>query len=376
MLNLIGQRVGQYEVLTRFGEGGMATVYRARQLNIKREVAIKVILPNLAQREEFSQRFEKEAQMIASLSNPYIVKVFDYGVLRGFHLRLIDAQVDPRKDIYYLVMELLTGGSLADRIKKGPMPVETVGHILEQMALALDYAHGRGLIHRDLKPPNVLFDDQGNAFLTDFGIAKILSDTTTLTSEGMTVGTPPYMAPEQWESENLGPWTDLYSLGVVLFEMLTGKLPFVAGTPFRVMHMHLYEAPPLPSSILPTLPHGLDSVIQQALAKKPETRFQTSMALVDAFKQAVAGHVSAVPNHPKPIEKAKKPDEKPEESTQAESRARTSQPGSNRLLLLGLIILVAVLLLIVMLLILSNQRTTSAMTEIGGFARMLAYGFS
>jgi serine/threonine protein kinase len=371
MLNLIGQRVGQYEVLTRFGEGGMATVYRARQLNIKREVAIKVILPNLAQREEFSQRFEKEAQMIASLSNPYIVKVFDYGVLRGFHLRLLDAQVDPRKDIYYLVMELLTGGSLADRIKRGPMPVETVGHILEQMAIALDYAHGRGLIHRDLKPPNVLFDDQGNAFLTDFGIAKILSDTTTLTREGMTVGTPSYMAPEQWESENLGPRTDLYSLGVVLFEMLTGKLPFVAGTPFRVMHMHLYDAPPSPSSILPALPPGLDPVIQQALAKKPEDRYQTGAALVDAFKQAVAGQVVPVrvaPDHSQQTEK----NEKPAKDLPTAPEIVRPQPGENRLLLIGIVILIVVLLVIVVLLILSNQRDTSATTEISGFARMLA----
>jgi serine/threonine protein kinase len=288
-MNLVGQRLGQYEILARFGEGGMATVYRARQLSIKREVAIKVILPSLAAKSDFNKRFEKEAQIIASLSNPHIVKVFDYGVLRGFHLRLVDAEVDPRKDLFYLVMELLMGGSLADRLEAGPLPLDRINRTLIQVADALDYAHSRGYIHRDLKPPNVLYDDQDNAFLTDFGIAKLLGETTSLTQEGTTVGTPSYMAPEQWEGENVGPATDLYALGVVLFEMLAGQLPFIGSTPYRVMHMHVNDPPPAVTAINPNLPPDLDAILARALAKQPAARYESASALAQAFNAVVTG---------------------------------------------------------------------------------------
>ncbi|MCC7208053.1 MAG: serine/threonine protein kinase [Anaerolineae bacterium] len=288
-MNLIGQRMGQYEILSQLGEGGMAVVYRARQMSVRREVALKIISPSLAARGGFSRRFEKEAQIIASLSNPHIVKVFDYGVMHGFHWRLTDAQVDPKTDLYYFVMEMLTGGSLSDRLEKGVIPLAQITRILEQMALALDYAHGRGTIHRDLKPPNVLFDDQGNAYLTDFGIAKLLGETSSLTQEGTTVGTPSYMAPEQWASENMGPPVDLYALGVVLFEMLTGRLPYVASSPYRVMHMHLND--PIPSAFMinPELPPAVDGVIARAMAKAPEERFESAAALVSAYKDALSG---------------------------------------------------------------------------------------
>jgi serine/threonine protein kinase len=290
MAGLIGQRLGQYEIISRFGEGGMASVYRARQLNIRREVAIKVILPNLAAKEDFYKRFDREAQTIAALSNPHIVKVFDYGVLRGFHMRLLDGQADPRRDIYYIVMELLSGGSLADRIARGPMPVQAISHILDQISGALDYAHGHGVVHRDLKPQNVLFDDQDNAFLTDFGISKMMTENTPLTREGMTMGTPSYMSPEQWSDDNLGAWTDIYALGIVLFEMLTSRLPFLAGTPFRVMHMHLNDAPPSVYGMAPSLPPNLDTIIQKVLAKKPDQRYPTAVALAEDFRKAIEGH--------------------------------------------------------------------------------------
>lgn len=288
-MNLIGQRMGQYEILSQLGEGGMAVVYRARQMSVHREVALKIISPSLAARGGFSRRFEKEAQIIASLSNPHIVKVFDYGVMHGFHWRLTDAQIDPKTDLYYFVMEMLTGGSLSDRLEKGAIPLSQIARILEQMALALDYAHGRGTIHRDLKPPNVLFDDQGNAYLTDFGIAKLLGETSSLTQEGTTVGTPSYMAPEQWASENMGPPVDLYALGVVLFEMLTGRLPYVASSPYRVMHMHLND--PIPSAFMinPELPPAVDSVIMRAMAKAPEARFESAAALASAYKDVLSG---------------------------------------------------------------------------------------
>lgn len=357
MASFIGQRLGQYEILSRFGEGGMASVYRARQLNIRREVAIKVILPSLAVKEDFYKRFDREAQTIAALSNPHIVKVFDYGVLRGFHMRLLDGQADPRRDIYYIVMELLSGGSLGNKIAKGPLPVQEISHILDQISLALDYAHGHGVVHRDLKPPNVLFDDQGNAFLTDFGIAKLMSENTPLTREGMTMGTPSYMSPEQWSDDNLGPWTDIYALGVVLFEMLTSRLPFVAGTPFRVMHMHLHDAPPSVYSMNPTLPGGLDAIIQKTLAKKPEERYPTAAALAADFKAAITGATPVeVREAAKPATPASaappSPAQPRKQTTMFEHLIDVSFRGNSRALyrIIGVIIVMAVIVVIVLLL--------------------------
>ncbi len=205
MAGLIGQRLGQYEIVALLGRGGMATVYRARQLNIKREVAIKVIRADLAETADFIKRFEREAETIASLRHPYILKLFDYGEFG---------------DTVYLVMELVSGGSLAELISKGPLPVATASRLLEQIASALDYSHERGIIHRDLKPQNVLLDEQNNPILTDFGIAKILSQTTSLTQSGMAMGTPSYMAPEQWMGKALDSRADIYALGIMLFEML------------------------------------------------------------------------------------------------------------------------------------------------------------
>src|SRR5262245_9006951 len=159
MANLIGQRLGQYEIVALLGKGGMATVYRARQGSIGRDVAIKVIRPDLSETAGFVKRFEREASTIASLSHPHILKVFDYG---------------HEDELAYLVMELHSGGSLADRIKTGPLSPEQTTQMLSQVASALDYAHSRGIIHRDLKPQNVLLDETGNAHLTDFGIAKLV----------------------------------------------------------------------------------------------------------------------------------------------------------------------------------------------------------
>lgn len=170
MADLIGKRLGQYEILGKLGEGGMATVYRARQESMKRDVAIKVIESKLASNPDFVKRFQREAQMVASFSNSQILKVFDYG---------------QEGDLIYLVMELLPGGNLADLTRTQELSVERIARILDQIASALDYAHAKGIIHRDLKPQNVMLDDNGNAILTDFGIARMLeASTTMLTQEG------------------------------------------------------------------------------------------------------------------------------------------------------------------------------------------------
>src|SRR5258708_4592245 len=272
MAGLIGQRLGQYEIVALLGRGGMATVYRARQLNIKREVAIKVIRADLAETADFIKRFEREAETIASLRHPYILKLFDYGEFG---------------DTVYLVMELVSGGSLAELISKGPLPVATASRLLEQIASALDYSHERGIIHRDLKPQNVLLDEQNNPILTDFGIAKILSQTTSLTQSGMAMGTPSYMSPEQWMGKALDSRADIYALGIMLFEMLSGQLPFRAETPYSMMHMHVNEQPPPVREQRAELPPGIDQIISKALAKDPDKRYASAGALAEAFKSAL-----------------------------------------------------------------------------------------
>src|SRR5258708_17620923 len=200
MSDMIGQRLGQYELIATLGQGGMATVYRARQLNVKREVAIKVIKANLAQTEDFIKRFEREAQTIASLSHPHILKLFDYGEHAG---------------TIYLVTELLAGGSLSDVLRQRHLTLETVEQLLDQIAAALNYAHQRDIVHRDLKPQNVFVDENGHAFLADFGIARLMSDSSGLTQEGAAMDTPAYMSPEQWRGEPAGLPADIYALGII-----------------------------------------------------------------------------------------------------------------------------------------------------------------
>lgn len=288
MLNLVGQRLGNYEIISRFGEGGMAAVYKARQVNIKREVAIKVILPSLAQREEFKKRFDKEAELSASLSHPNIVKIFDYGVARGFHLALTNDSIDARKDVYFIVMELLTGGSLASKITREPLPLSAAVPIIEQIGSALDYAASRGLIHRDLKPGNVLFDAQGNAILSDFGIARLEGDKQQITQDGMAMGTPAYMAPEMWEEVELTPSLDIYALGVLLYEMLTTKLPFYSRTPYAIMKMHRDDPVPSVSKHVEGIPPGVDEVIRKAMGKTVETRYPKAMQMARDLKKVAA----------------------------------------------------------------------------------------
>ncbi len=275
MANLIGQRLGQYQITALLGRGGMATVYRARQTSIDRDVAVKVIKPDLIESEEFKVRFNREAKVIAALSHPHILKVFDYG---------------QHGDVVYLVMELLSGGSLADLLRGGARlePAE-VARLLDQIASALDYAHRRGIVHRDLKPQNVLLDEERNALLTDFGIAKLLSETTALTQSGIAMGTPAYMSPEQWRGQSVDGRADVYALGAMLYEMLAGRVPFMGDTPYSMMHMHIFEALPNIRTARPELPEAVQSVLSVSMAKDRELRFNTAGEMANAFKLALAG---------------------------------------------------------------------------------------
>ncbi len=274
MSDLIGQRLGQYEILAVLGRGGMAVVYRARQESMKRDVAVKVIKTNLAQVGDFLDRFSREAQMVALLSHPHILKVFDYG---------------QQGDQVFLVMELLTGGSLAGMIKQGPLPLAIAARALDQIGSALDHAHRRGIIHRDLKPQNILLDEEGNTFLTDFGIAKLINDTTSLTNPNLTIGTPAYMSPEQCEGRPLDQRADVYALGILMFELLAGQVPFNADTPLSVMYMHIHTPPPSLRKLRAGVPPGLETVLNKALAKNPDDRFSSAGDFAVAFRTVLEG---------------------------------------------------------------------------------------
>ncbi|MHB8626212.1 MAG: protein kinase domain-containing protein [Aggregatilineales bacterium] len=283
MANLIGQRIDKYELIALLGQGGMADVYRARQMiggRVAREVALKLIDPRLALTPEFIARFERETQTLASLSHPHILKAYDFGQF---------------ENNVYLVMELMPGGSLAEVIRQGPLPLDAIAGLLDQIGGALDYAHSKGVVHRDLKPHNVLLDESGNAFLTDFGIAKLISETAVLTHSGAAIGTPSYMAPEQWIDGTIDARTDTYAFGVMLFEMLTGRVPFQGDTPYQVMHMHTDEPPPLAVQLRPELPPLLDRVVHKALAKAPGNRYQSAAELVKDYKAALVGGVVSAP---------------------------------------------------------------------------------
>jgi branched-chain amino acid transport system substrate-binding protein len=263
MPNLTGQSIGRYRIIEQLGEGGMATVYKAYDSRLERDVAIKVIRIDQfapAVLERVLKRFEREAKALARLTHTNIVHVNDYGEHEG---------------IPYLVMDYLPGGTLKQRLGK-PMSWQQAVHLLLPIAEALDYAHDQNIIHRDVKPSNILLTQRGQPMLTDFGIAKILEgeDTTGLTGTGMGLGTPEYMAPEQWTGQ-AGPLSDLYSLGVVLYELVTGRKPYTADTPAAIMLKQANDPLPRPRQFAPDLPEAMEKVLFKALAKQPEDRYQS-----------------------------------------------------------------------------------------------------
>ncbi|MBN1966654.1 MAG: protein kinase, partial [Anaerolineae bacterium] len=271
--------IRSYELRERIGAGGFGEVYRAIQPAVNREVAIKVIKPELANQPDFIRRFESEAQLVARLEHPHIVPLYDYWREPGGA---------------YLVMRYLPY-SLHDRLAQGPLSLGESVRLVEQITAALTVAHRQGVVHRDLKPANILLDEEGNAYLTDFGIAKVLGPAARATQEGMLVGSPAYLAPEQIKSDPVTPASDLYSLGLLLYEVLTGNLPFSADlSPSALLYRQLSE--PLPSLLdsRPDLPPALDDVLQRATAKDPAKRYPDALSLAAAFRDA-AGYVPAAP---------------------------------------------------------------------------------
>ncbi len=273
MDNLVGQTLGQYRIENKLAEGGAAVIYRAYQPSMERYVAIKVLKPELTQDPSFLKRFSQEARTVAQLQHPHILPVIDFGRSRQ-HV--------------YLVMVLMEGGTLSDRLQEsGPIPLSRCARLLTQVASALERAHSRGIVHRDLKPANILLDEDGNAYLTDFGIARILEGAAQLTGTGLLIGTPHYISPEQAMGRPADARSDIYALGVTLYEMVVGRVPFDSDTPFGLIFMHINDPPPPPKSIDPALPDAIQRVILTALAKNPDHRFQTALELAEAFAEAL-----------------------------------------------------------------------------------------
>jgi serine/threonine protein kinase len=274
-VNLRGRTLGNYQIMEELGRGGMAVVYRAYQPSLSRYVAIKVLPPQLAFDQQFVQRFLREARAAASLRHPNIVVVHDVGDQDG---------------LYYIVMEYLEGRTLKEVLEQeGSLPLERVMHVLEQIAGALDYAHKRGFVHRDVKPANIFVGEGDRVTLTDFGIAKAVSEAEHLTRTGTLVGTPEYMSPEQAEGGVVDHRTDLYALGIVLYQMLTGRVPFKGNTPHSTLYAVVHQPPPPPRQINPALPPSVEVVVLKAVAKRPEQRFPHGAEMAAALHDAVAG---------------------------------------------------------------------------------------
>ncbi len=253
------KQIGRYEVKSEIAKGGMATVFHAYDPRFERDVAVKVLPAVFLHDPQFRLRFEREAKMIALLEHPAIVPVYDFG----------EEENQP-----YIVMRFMSGGSLNERIGQDPLPADQVIQIITRLAPALDAAHARNIVHRDLKPGNILFDQYGNAYLSDFGIARIaLSGSATLTGEAI-LGTPAYMSPEQVQGEkDLDGRSDIYALGVLIYQLLTGQAPYHADTPAKVMMMHILQPVPNILDSKVDLPEDLQFIIEKAMAKKPEERY-------------------------------------------------------------------------------------------------------
>jgi predicted Ser/Thr protein kinase len=270
----VGSRLGKYEIRTEIGKGGMGVVYLGYDPVLDRKVAIKVLAPHLVWEPGFIERFLREARAAARLKHAGIVTIYDVGQEANW---------------YYIVMEYLEGQTLAQVIqRRGALPLERTVTILRRLAEALDYAHQCGLVHRDVKPGNVIVHPSGQVALTDFGVARAAQETR-LTTTGALIGTPKYMSPEQARGEEADHRTDIYSLGVVAYEMLCGRAPFEATTPHAVLYQLIYEPLPPVRSRRPDLPEEVDATLAAALAKEPATRYTTAAGFVDALADALAG---------------------------------------------------------------------------------------
>ncbi|MBN1975966.1 MAG: protein kinase [Anaerolineae bacterium] len=277
VFDLSGTTLGKYRLVEKVGQGGMAQVYRAYQPDLDRYVAVKVLHPHLLGDDDFVARFQREARAVATLEHPYIVRVYDFDAAGG---------------VAFLVMENLGGRSLKTLLRdldcQGVlMDLQEAVRIVGALADALDHAHRQGLVHRDVKPSNVILTDDDRPVLTDFGIARMLEGSTAITESGGTLGTPAYMSPEQCKGETGDARSDIYALGVLLYQLCTGRVPFDADTPYAVILKHISSPLPSPRSLRPDLPEAVERVILKAMAKEPDNRYQTAGEMGCALHEAL-----------------------------------------------------------------------------------------
>ncbi len=279
MSSLVGRSLGQFRVVERIGAGGMATVFKAYQPTLDRYVAIKVLPPHHARDQVFVKRFVQEARSVAKLTHPNIVQIHDFSS-------------EEERNLTYIVMEYVEGGTLKDRLKRALAVPEAAGYII-QAAEGLDCAHRNGIIHRDVKPANMLLRKDGHLLLSDFGIAKILEGTTNLTRVGTGIGTPQYMSPEQGTGQGVDRRSDIYSLGIVFFHCLTGRVPFTADSPLSITLKHIHDSLPADRLLAEGVPDPVVQVVLQMTAKDAHERYQSAEAVIDALTQALeASHLS------------------------------------------------------------------------------------
>ena len=271
---MIPEKIGRYQIKEQLGRGGMSVVYRAYDPLFERDVTLKLMSVDLLGQPDFHTRFLQEAKTIAALDHPAIVPVYDLGEEAG----------QP-----YFVMRYMTAGSLAEKLATGPLSLAEAARILTRLAPALDEAHVQGIVHRDLKPSNVLFDQWQEAYIADFGIAKLSENSQHLTQTGAIVGTPAYMSPEQIQGDVvLDGRSDIYTLGIMLFEMLTGSHPYETDTPIAVAVKHISAPVPRLIDLDPDLPAGCQAVLDKAMAKDREARYPTAVSLAKAVEALVA----------------------------------------------------------------------------------------
>jgi len=287
MTELVGRKLGKYEIQDCIGAGGMADVYKGYHPTLGRSVAIKVLKLEQSADPAFVESFVNEARTAAQLSHPHIVTIYDVGEQDGIH---------------YIVMEHVSGQNLQQLIRtQGRLPPKRACELFDQIADALNHAHSRGFVHCDVKPSNILLDADGQVKLTDFGIARAVAQTTEEGERKKLVGSPRYMSPEHVQRKPLDHRSDIYALGVVLFEMLTGRVPFDEGDSSRIMYAHVSQRPPLPSSVNQWLPKEVDGVVLRALAKNPEVRYQNALQMAKDLRRVLLPVVGkAIPSRPEP----------------------------------------------------------------------------
>jgi len=361
--SLIGQHLGQYEITEMLGRGGMATVYKAHQASIGRDVAIKVLSGQHLLDEQFIERFQLEAKTIGSLQHPHILPLYDYG---------------QQDDLLYLVMAFVDGGSLEDLLYADePLTTRRIEKIIREIASALDYAHRHGVIHRDVKPANILLDSEGHALLADFGIVKMIGNDANLTGTGV-IGTPAYIAPEQGQGElDIDGRADLYSLACVAFQMFSGVQPYRAETVMKVVLQHITDPIPSLLELEPDLPESLDTVLQRAMAKDRNDRYPSAVAFAEAMTHALhsseesimaaksATPLDEAPSNPSspsstPTKVLDSPAPTDETNPQNNSTIIVQQT-TNPLLFMGLFGIIALVIVVVAIVLVGQQNQNAAL---------------